>query len=211
MEKVVQRLCEELALRKSQVENTINLIDQGNTIPFIARYRKEVTGSLGDEVLRELAERLEYLRNLEHRKEEVIRLIDQQEKLTPELDKKIKGSETLQEVEDIYRPFRPKRRTRATVAREKGLEPLAGILIAQQLMEGDIEKVALDYVDPEKEINTPQEALQGAMDIIAEIISDDADLRKVIRQIKIKKGKLVVKGTKEEVSDYNIYYDFKEG
>ncbi len=210
MDKIVHRLCKELELKKFQVENTIKLIDEGNTIPFIARYRKEATGSLSDEVLRNLGDRLAYLRNLENRKEEVTRLIDQQEKLTPELEQKIAEAETLQEVEDIYRPFRPKRRTRATVAREKGLEPLAGVLIAQQLMEGDVEQIAADYVDAEKEVNTPEEALRGAMDIIAETISDDADLRKVIRRMTVEQGQIVSKGTTEEVSDFQMYYDFSE-
>lgn len=210
MENIIQRLCSEFNLKRFQVENTVNLIDEGNTIPFIARYRKEATGSLTDDVLRDLADRLGYLRNLENRKEEVIRLIDQQEKLTPELEQKIRGAETLQEVEDIYRPFRPKRRTRATVAREKGLEPLAHILIEQELTEGDMEEIAGDYVNPEKEVNTPREALEGAMDIVAETISDDADLRKVIRRFTVNKGEMVVKGTTGQVSDYQMYYDFRE-
>lgn len=210
MDKIIQRLCKELSLKKFQVENTIKLIDDGNTIPFIARYRKEATGSLSDEVLRELGERLGYLRNLENRKEEVIRLIDQQEKLTPELEQKIREAETLQEAEDIYRPFRPKRRTRATVAKEKGLEPLAEILMEQQIMKGNMEQIAMDYVDSEKEVNTPQEALQGAKDIIAEAISDDADLRKIIRRLTVERGTVVSKGATEEISDYQMYYGFRE-
>ncbi|MBA1333993.1 MAG: Transcription accessory protein (S1 RNA-binding domain) [Firmicutes bacterium] len=210
MEVVINRLCEEFNLKRFQVENTIKLIDEGNTIPFIARYRKEATGSLGDDVLRELADRLTYLRNLENRKDEVIRLIAEQEKLTPEIEEKVRKAETLQEVEDIYRPFRPKRRTRATMAREKGLEPLADIIMGQQLTEGNLEEIALAYVDAEKEVNTPQEALAGAQDIIAETISDDADLRKIIREKTMSRGVVVVKGTRDEVSDYQMYYDFSE-
>ncbi|MDD3298643.1 MAG: Tex-like N-terminal domain-containing protein, partial [Firmicutes bacterium] len=179
MGNIAARLCKEFGLKESQVQNTIRLIDEGNTIPFIARYRKEMTGGLSDDVLRELDERLKYLNNLENRKEEVIRLIDGQDKLTDELKEKISSCETLQEVEDIYRPFRPKRRTRAMVAKEKGLEPLAGTIMAQELIDGDMEEVAFPYIDQEKGVATAREALEGAMDIIAESVSDDADLRKV--------------------------------
>ena len=210
MDRIAARLCRELGLEGTQVGNTIKLIDEGNTIPFIARYRKEMTGGLADDVLREFADRLTYLRNLESRKEEVIRLIDGQDKLTGDLEERINKAETLQEVEDIYRPFRPRRRTRAMVAREKGLEPLADILLAQQLVEGDMEEIALEYVDMEKGIGSAAEALEGACDIITEIISDNAELRKAVRSVTAKKGIVKVQGTTEEVSDYEMYYDYCE-
>ncbi|MDK2809481.1 MAG: protein Tex [Petroclostridium sp.] len=210
MDAIVQRLQEEFNLKTFQVENTVKLIDDGNTIPFIARYRKEMTGELNDQTLRELYDRLMYLRSLEARKEEVKRLIEEQGKLTDEIAENIAKSETLQEIEDIYRPFRPKRRTRATVAKEKGLEPLAEILLAQNIYQGDVESLAQPYVDPEKEVNTVEDALNGAMDIIAEIISDNAEYRKAIRNMTFRNGILVSKAAKEEDSVYNMYYDFKE-
>lgn len=205
---IAARLCKEFGLKESQVRNTIKLIDEGNTIPFIARYRKEMTGGLADDVLRELAERLKYLNNLESRKEEVIRLIDGQEKLTEELEQRIHACETLQEVEDIYRPYKPKRRTRAMVAKEKGLEPLADIILSQRLLEGCLEHIAVEYIDGEKGVNSAAEALEGAMDIIAEIFSDDADLRKAIRAVTTRKGIVRVSGNTEEVSEFQMYYDF---
>jgi uncharacterized protein len=210
MSEIAARLCEEFGLKSFQVENTINLIDEGNTIPFIARYRKEMTGGLADDVLRELADRLKYLKSLENRKEEVIRLVKEQDKLTGELEQKINASKTLQEVEDIYRPFRPKRRTRAMAAREKGLAPLADILLSQQLMEGEMEQIAVEYADQEKGVNTAREALEGAVDIIAESISDNAELRKAIRSLTAGKGILRVGGTTKEVSDFQMYYDYTE-
>jgi uncharacterized protein len=210
MDAIVQRLQKEFNLKTFQVENTVKLIDDGNTIPFIARYRKEMTGELNDQTLRELYDRLMYLRSLEARKEEVKRLIEEQGKLTDEIAENIAKSETLQEIEDIYRPFRPKRRTRATVAKEKGLEPLAEILLAQNIYQGDVESLAQPYVDPEKEVNTVEDALNGAMDIIAEIISDNAEYRKAIRNMTFRNGILVSKAAKEEDSVYNMYYDFKE-
>lgn len=210
MDAILQRLQNEFNLKTFQVENTVKLIDDGNTIPFIARYRKEMTGELNDQVLRELYDRLVYLRNLESRKEEVKRLIGEQEKLTDEIAESITRAQTLQEVEDIYRPFRPKRRTRATVAKEKGLEPLAKILLAQNLYDGNIETIVQPYIDPEKEVNTVEDALNGAMDIIAEIISDNAEYRKQIRNMTYRHGTLVSKAAKEEDSVYNMYYDFKE-
>ncbi|MDD2573422.1 MAG: Tex family protein [Firmicutes bacterium] len=210
MGNIAARLCKEFGLKESQVQNTIRLIDEGNTIPFIARYRKEMTGGLSDDVLRELDERLKYLNNLENRKEEVIRLIDGQDKLTDELKEKISSCETLQEVEDIYRPFRPKRRTRAMVAKEKGLEPLADTIMAQELIDGDMEEVAFPYIDQEKGVATAREALEGAMDIIAESVSDDADLRKAIRALTTRKGVVRVSGTTDEVSEFQMYYDFSE-
>jgi uncharacterized protein len=210
MDAIVQRLQKEFNLKTFQAENTVKLIDDGNTIPFIARYRKEMTGELNDQTLRELYDRLMYLRSLEARKEEVKRLIEEQGKLTDEIAENIAKSETLQEIEDIYRPFRPKRRTRATVAKEKGLEPLAEILLAQNIYQGDVESLAQPYVDPEKEVNTVEDALNGAMDIIAEIISDNAEYRKAIRNMTFRNGILVSKAAKEEDSVYNMYYDFKE-
>lgn len=209
---VAQRLVKELQLKEHQVINTIQLIDEGNTIPFIARYRKEQTGELSDVILRELYDRLSYLRNLESRKAEVARLIQEQEKLTPELEESINKAETLQEVEDIYRPFRPKRRTRATIAREKGLEPLADIILAQELTdESDFYTRAAGYINAEKDVNTVEEAINGAMDIIAEIVSDNADYRKALRTMTVRDGLLIVKaGDPSKASVYEMYYDYQE-
>src|SRR5690554_6688345 len=165
----------ELNIGKGQVRDTVSLIDEGNTIPFIARYRKEVTGGLDDTTLRELYERLEYLRGLETRREEIIRLIDEQDKLTEELLEKIQKAKSMTELDDIYRPYRPKRRTRATIAKEKGLEPLARLLWTENIE--DVEEAASQFIDPEKEVESIDDALQGAMDIIAELISDNADYR----------------------------------
>ena len=175
--KIVDILTSEFKIEKWQVTNTIELIDEGNTIPFIARYRKEKTGTLSDEVLRDFSERLTYLRNLEDKKAEIARLIDEQGKLTEELTLAITNANTLSELEDIYRPYRPKRRTRATIAKEKGLEPLAIILFKQEIYEGSIDSIALDFIDAEKGVETTEDALNGAMDIIAEAISDNADYR----------------------------------
>lgn len=211
MELIVKQLMSELKLKEFQVRNTIKLIDDGNTIPFIARYRKEQTGNLSDVILREFFDRLNYLRNLEKRKEEVIKSIADQEKLTDELKSKIESATTITEVEDLYRPFRPKRRTRATIAMEKGLEPLAKILLEQNVFEGNIEDIAKEYINEEKEVNSVEEALAGAMDIIAEIISDDAENRKMIRRITYDKGVLVssvIEGDTESV--YEMYYDYRE-
>ena len=207
---LLKQLTEEFKLQLWQVENTVSLIDEGNTIPFIARYRKERTGSLDDTVLRDLFDRLTYLRSLQSRKEEVMRLIAEQEKLTEEITKQIEDAVTLTELEDIYRPFRPKRRTRATIAKEKGLEPLAEILWKQQLVEGSIEEITKQYIDEAKEVYTLEDALAGAMDIIAEKISDDAELRKKVREMTMKKGVLLSKALKEEDSVYAMYYDYKE-
>lgn len=204
------KLTSEFNLKPFQVQNTVKLIDDGNTIPFIARYRKEMTGELNDQVLRELYERLIYLRNLESRREEVLRLIGEQGKLTDEIAASLKKAVALQEIEDIYRPFRPKRRTRATIAKEKGLEPLADILFLQDIKSGSIEEVAAPFIDTEKGVNTAQEALNGAMDIIAENISDNAEFRKAIREMFYKLGIIVSKSKKEEDSVYRMYYDFSE-
>lgn len=177
MDKIFKKIADELNIRETQVEATVKLIDDGNTIPFIARYRKEVTGNLSDETLRELDERLKYLRNLETRKEEIIRLIDEQGKLTDELTIKIASTMVLSELEDIYRPYRPKKRTRATIAKEKGLEPFSEI-ISNQTEKQDIYEIAKQYIDEEKGVNTVEDVINGASDIIAENIADNADYRK---------------------------------
>ena len=205
-----EQLASELSLKLWQVENAVNLIDEGNTIPFIARYRKEATGELDDEVLRNLHERLTYLRNLEERKADVKRIIEEQGQLTPELEAAIAACVKLTEIEDIYRPFRPKRKTRATVAKAKGLEPLADIIYAQSPENTDIEAIAAGYISEEKEVATAQDAINGAMDIIAEKVSDNADHRKAIRELMFKTGVLSSKATKEEDSVYRMYYDFSE-
>ncbi|MGN0613218.1 MAG: Tex family protein [Porcipelethomonas sp.] len=204
-------LAEEFKLRQEQVDNTVELIDDGKTIPFIARYRKELTGSLDDQILRELSDRLSYLRNLESRKNEVSSAIEEQGKLTEEITLALEKAVTLVEVEDIYRPFKPKRKTRASVAREKGLEPLAEFLNNQQ-DNADPDVEALKYVDAEKEVETAEDALQGAMDIIAEDISDNAELRKKIRSLYEKAAKIESKAADEEAETvYQNYYEFSEG
>ena len=209
MDKIFKKIADELGVRESQVEATVKLIDDGNTIPFIARYRKEATGNLSDETLRELDERLKYLRNLETRKEEIIRLIDEQGKLTDELTIKIASTMVLSELEDIYRPYKPKKRTRATIAKEKGLEPLSQIIYLQNEKK-DIYEVAKEFIDEEKEINTVEEAIQGACDIIAENIADDADYRKKIKSLCFREAVVETKNSKEESSAYDMYYDYKE-
>lgn len=205
-----QRIAEELDVKKWQVDAAVKLIDEGNTIPFIARYRKEVTGTLDDEQLRKLFERLTYLRNLEEKKEQVIASIEEQGKLTKELKAQIQAAETLVVVEDLYRPYRPKRRTRATIAKEKGLEPLAALITLQKITQPVLE-LAEEYVNEEKEVKTAKEAVSGAQDIIAESISDEADYRIWIRKITTQKGKIisVAKDEKAE-SVYEMYYDFEE-
>lgn len=210
MDSIALRLKKEFDLKDFQVTNTIGLIDEGNTIPFIARYRKEKTGELDDQVLRRFADRLAYLRSMEERREEITRLIAEQEKLTTELAEQIKKAETLQELEDIYRPYRPKRRTRATVAREKGLAPLAELILEQSIRNSSFEERAAAFVDSEKGVADMEEAVAGAMDIIAEEISDNAEFRKEIRRRTMQKGLLVSKSTKEEDSVYRLYYDFAE-
>lgn len=208
-EKIISTLADELNLRRAQVESTIKLIDDGNTIPFIARYRKEVTGSMSDEVLRDFYDRLTYLRNLESKKEEIERLIGEQEQLTSEISAAIANASTLAELEDIYRPFRPKRRTRATIAKEKGLEPLADIIMKQNPGD-DIDSISLDYIDSEKGVESSGDAIAGAMDIIAERISDNADFRKAIRKKTVDGGILTSKANTKEDSVYRLYYDFAE-
>ncbi len=202
------QLAQEFTLAQWQVDNTIELIDEGNTIPFIARYRKERTGTLSDDILRDLSERLNYLRSLEAKKEEITRLIDEQGQLTEELAQAISSAVTLSELEDIYRPYRPKRRTRATIAKEKGLEPLAQLILAQDGT--DVITEASTYIDEEKGVEAVEDALNGAMDIIAEEISDNADFRKEIRRVTYEKAILVSKASKEEDSVYSQYYEYSE-
>ena len=205
-----KKISEELGIKISQVEATVKLIDEGNTIPFIARYRKEVTGSLNDEILRNLDERLKYLRNLEERKESVIASIEEQGKLTEELKKSIEEAETLVLVEDLYRPYKQKRRTRAIIAKERGLEPLANI-ITLQMIDSDISEEAKKFINEEKEVNTVEDAIAGAMDIIAESISDEAEYRTYIRNTTFKEGKIVSTAKDENAeSVYEMYYNFEE-
>ncbi len=207
---IVLKIKEELGVEKWQVEAAVKLIDEGNTIPFISRYRKEVTGSLNDEQLRNLDERLKYLRGLEERREAVLASIEEQGKLTDELREKIIAAETMVAIEDLYLPYRPKRKTRASVAREKGLEPLAQILLAQETTK-PLQEEAAAFVDPEKGVNDPAEALQGAMDIIAEDVSDNADFRTYIREATMEQGKLTSKAKDEKAqSVYEMYYDYEE-
>ncbi len=204
-------LCEEFNVKPFQVENTVSLIDEGNTIPFIARYRKEQTGSLDDVVLGAMYERLIYLRNLEARKEEVIRLIEEQGKLTDELKDEILNADVMQRVEDLYRPFKQKKSTRASKAKEKGLEPLAAIILAQNITEGNLEEIAKPFIDEEKGVKNVKEAYEGACDIIAEMVSDNADYRKHIREIYIADGILTSEATdEEEKTVYEMYYKFEE-
>ena len=205
-----QKLTEELGVKKWQVEAAVQLIDEGNTIPFISRYRKEATGSLNDEQLRLLHERLVYLRNLEEKKEQVLSSIEEQGKLTEDLRKQILAAETLVVVDDLYRPYRPKRRTRATIAKEKGLEPLA-VLISIQKLKVPVEQEAVRYISTEKGVNSADEAIAGAKDIIAESISDEADYRSYIRNLTFKEGKIVSTAKDEEMqSVYEMYYNFEE-
>ncbi|WP_077612235.1 Tex family protein [Clostridium sp. Marseille-P2415] len=207
---IIKALQEELSITRSQVEETVKLIDEGNTIPFIARYRKEVTGSLNDEVLRNLDERLRYLRNLEERKEQVLSSIREQEKLTPELEKKIMEARTLVSVEDLYRPYKPKRRTRATIAKEKGLEPFAD-LIMLQMIKTALEEAAAEYVSEEKGVSSAEEAIDGAKDILAERISDNAEYRTYIRNATMNQGSLQSSAKDEEAeSVYEMYYNYEE-
>ncbi len=207
---IISKISEELKIRKNQTEAAVKLIDEGNTIPFIARYRKEATGALNDEVLRNLFDRLNYLRNLEEKKAQVIASIEEQGKLTEELRKQILAAETLVVVEDLYRPYRPKRRTRATIAKEKGLEPLANI-ISLQMLTTSLEKEAEQYLDEEKEVCSVEDAIGGAKDIIAEYISDEADYRIRIRELTVKHGRITSAAKDPEAeSVYEMYYDFDE-
>ena len=209
---ITLKLCEEFGLTKNHAENVISLIDEGCTIPFIARYRKEMTGSLDDQTLRLVDDRLKYLRNLTKRKEEVQHLIEEQGNLTPDIEKALQNALTLTEVEDIYRPFKPKRKTRASVAISKGLQPLADYILAQK--DNNLEKEVEKYINEEKEVHSAEEAIQGAKDIIAETMSDDAELRKKLRAFFHDKGKVVTKSAlkkgeeKEGSYVYENYFDF---
>lgn len=208
---IIQSLCNQFGLQRWQVENTVNLIDEGNTIPFIARYRKEAHGTLDDQVLRELAERLEYLRNLDKRREEVSSAIISQEKMTSEIEKALSEASTLAEIEDIYRPFRPKRRTRASIAKEKGLEPLANLIFEQNADSPTPFELAEEYVNAENGVETAQDAVAGAMDIIAENISDDADIRRYLRSLFTVSGVVQSRAANSEAeSVYTMYYEYDE-
>ena len=206
---ITKIIANELNVGEKQVDSAIGLIDGGNTIPFIARYRKEATGGLSDEILRDLGERLTYLRNLEARKEEVVRLIDEQGKLTDDLKASIEEATTLSELEDLYRPYKQKKKTRATIAKAKGLEPLANIIWAQEEKK-DIYEIAKEYISEEKGVKDEEEAIAGALDIIAEMISDDAGFRKKIKSLCFREAVISSKAAKEEKSPYEMYYDYSE-
>ncbi|MEA4831840.1 MAG: Tex family protein [Oscillospiraceae bacterium] len=216
---ITQKIASELGLRTEQAESTIKLLDEGNTVPFISRYRKEVTGSLDDQVVRQLSERLEYLRGLEKRKEEVRASIESQGKLTEDISAALEAAEILTEVEDIYRPFKPHRKTRASVAREKGLEPLAQLIFAQEIKKNSgksPEEFAADYINTEKGVSTPEEALAGAMDIIAEDVSDNAEFRKTVRALTFENAALSVCAVSDaakalqEAAVYSMYFEYSE-
>ena len=208
---IIAKLSEELSIKQTQIEAAVGLLDEGNTIPFIARYRKEVTGSLDDEQLRALSERLTYLRGLEKRKEEVRNAITEQGKMTEEIDASLTAAEILAEVEDIYRPFKQKRKTRASQARERGLAPLAELIMAQaDSYSPTIEETAEAYVNEEKGVKDAKAAIAGALDIIAEDISDNADYRKEIRALTYEYGFLSSKAATEESTVYDMYYDYSE-
>ena len=206
---ILKKLQEELNIKTSQVENTVKLLDEGNTVPFIARYRKEMTGSLDDQIIRQLSERLTALRNLEEKREQVKNAVAEQGNLTEELAMKLDAAETQTEIDDIYRPFRPKRRTRASIAKEKGLQPLADMIFGQKLI-GSLGEYASAFVDAEKGVESVEDAIQGAKDILAEQISDDADLRKTLREATVQYGALLSKKSKDEPSVYEMYYDYQE-
>lgn len=211
MDKIIKILSQELKVRENQVRETIKLLDEGNTVPFIARYRKEVTGGLSDEILRDLNERLTYLRNLEQRKDEVIRLIDEQGKLTETLKADIMKAEVLRRVEDLYRPYKQKKQTRASKAKAKGLEPFANIIFNQETLDGDIISLSMTYLNEELGVKTPKDAIQGAMDIIAEMISDNPEFRESIRNMNLETAFLTMTATdKDAESVYEMYYDYKE-
>ena len=210
-EQIFTIIAEELGLRWNQVKSTIELLDDDNTVPFIARYRKEVTGSLDEEVIRAIENRIRYLRSLEERKLTVLKSIDEQGKLTPELEEKIRNAMKLQEAEDLYLPYKPKKRTRATIARERGLEPLAEMILSQEIETGEPLELAADFVDKEKGLATPEDALAGARDIVAETISDDAEIRKAVREISTAKGLLSSEARDAQaIGDYEMYAEFSE-
>ena len=207
---IIKVLKDEFGIREDYVKNVVELIDADNTIPFIARYRKEMTGSMDDQVLRELSDRLSYLRNLEKRKEEIIASITEQEKMTDEIMEEIVGATTLARLEDIYRPYKQKRRTRATVAKEKGLLPLADLIFLQNEKTGSLEEFAKEYISEEKGVLSSEEAILGAMDIIAETISDSADARSMLKVYLNKTALIKTEKTKEEDSVYSMYYEYSE-
>lgn len=209
MNSIEERIAKELEIKLSQVQNVIGLLDDGNTVPFISRYRKEATGGLSDEVLRKLSERLTYLRNLEERKADVTRLIQEQEKFTDEIGKALENATTLTEVEDIYRPFKPKKRTKATIAMEKGLKPLAELILEGKFT-GNLDEEAAKYISEEKGVANSEDAISGALDIIAETISDEAKYRKYIREFVIREGNIESKGGSEEPTPYEMYYEYSE-
>ena len=204
-------VAKELNLSAQQVEQTFTLLDSGNTVPFIARYRKEVTGGLNEDQIRAIEDRIRYLKNLQERKDAVLESIEKQGKLTPELQEKITAATKLREVEDLYLPYRPKRRTRATIAKEKGLQPLADMMLAQEIEDGALDEIAAPYLNPEKNVDNAEQAYSGASDIIAEMVSEDADVRKAIREFTLKTGLLTTKAKgKDELSVYEIYAEYSE-
>lgn len=208
MDKIISQLAGELGKPENAISNVVKLLDEGNTIPFIARYRKEMHGAMDDTTLRQLEERLKYIRNLNDRKEEVRKAIEAQEKLTAELEADIEKAVTLSEVEDIYRPYKQKRKTRASIAKQRGLEPLANAIFEQKLNAAELKKIAKESIDPQKEVETIEAALSGASDIIAEMVSDNADIRKALRNQMQKKGELICEAAKDEDSVYSSYYEF---
>ena len=208
--KITARLAQEFEIKQQYISNVITLIDEQNTIPFIARYRKEMTGSMDDQVLRKLSDRLTYLRNLEKRKEEVKESIKSQDAMTDTIMTEIDKAATMSEIEDIYRPYKKKRRTRATIAKEAGLEPLADIILKQELKSGSINDVASQYINAEKGIENAEQAIEGAKDIIAEMVSDDADIRKILRTLTFREGIIESRGSKEDDSVYAMYYEYNE-
>ncbi|WP_290770559.1 Tex family protein [Anaerofustis sp.] len=210
MQEIINILSKEFDRKPKHIENVIEMLDKGDTVPFIARYRKELTGSMDDQLLREVTQRLGYLRNLKERKEEVISSIKKLDKLTKELEEEINNANTLSEVEDLYRPYKPKRKTRASIAKEKGLEPLSDIILSQEVNLEDIKEIAKAYISEEKGVKDEEEALKGALDIIAENISDNANIRKELKNLIRNKGKIISKNTKDEDSVYSTYYEFSE-
>ncbi len=208
---IIKTLCDELSIKKEQAESTIKLLDEGNTIAFIARYRKEATGSLDDKTLRAFFDRLTYLRSFCERKDEIVRLISEQGKMTDDIMTALENAKILTELEDIYRPYKQKKRTRATIAKEKGLEELSNTILLQAIENGSLDDVALPFVDAEKGVENTEEAILGACDIIAEIISDNADIRKYIRNKMLKDGIITTKNAKDEDSVYSMYYEFSQG
>ena len=206
---IQERLSKELGIKLGVVDSVIEMLDEGNTVPFIARYRKERTEGLSDEILRKFSERLTYLRNLDERKADVKRLIEEQGKLTEEIVNALSKAETLTEVEDIYRPYKAKKRTRATIAKEKGLEPLKDIIMNGKFS-GDVREEASKYINEEKKVETVDDAINGALDIIAEAVSEEAKFRKYIRELVMREGVIESKGSSDEPTPYEMYYEYSE-